>query len=92
MILLQASVTLVQLVLVLRSSQWMVYSIMLLFNYYILYLCIMTRRHNLPLFEVGYWENDRHRHLHACEPKNAHACFVNEVTGATDSSTKNLPP
>jgi hypothetical protein len=35
-----------------NSHTWIVYGIMLMFNYAILFLCIYTRRQNLPYFDT----------------------------------------
>jgi hypothetical protein len=52
LILFQAVVVLSQVTLVFNSTSWNIYAVMLSFNYCILYLCIITRRVNLPLWHT----------------------------------------
>merc|ERR1712137_202105 len=46
---LQLFVVMSQLALLINSNYWNVYGVMIIFNYYILYLCINTRRQNMGL-------------------------------------------
>eukprot|EP00026_Physarum_polycephalum_P008299 Phypoly_transcript_08381.p1 GENE.Phypoly_transcript_08381~~Phypoly_transcript_08381.p1 ORF type:complete len:490 (+),score=66.27 Phypoly_transcript_08381:41-1510(+) len=55
LIILQAFVVTMQLVMVFHSTNWRVYSVMLLLNYHILYTCMLTRRENLPYYSYYHF-------------------------------------